>query len=198
MSAETVIYKPYDGSDGLQVVDEKLRAWKEGEVVSETPVPADEDLPRLLLDFRAPELLPDVEFTMVPEAQSLDIQIDVEMEIDRVVIGTLRIDGEMVPWEARCDKGSDFLRTDFPAEARPWTAEDEPGTGWTISLTSEFSRSPDTVLCQRIALAIEAVLYGIAAGREIPIPYSCRISNVFSAGNPTWSAPLPRVQPLGA
>lgn len=196
--SETVIYKPYDGSDGLQVINGKLIAWRDGNEAGSAPVSADEDLPRLLLDFRVPELLPELEFTMGPEALTIDLELDIRFEVEGMIIGSLTYDGERVPWEARCQKGEEFLRRDLPAEARPWAANDNPGEGWSISLPGDFCRSPDTVLCQRVALAIEAFLYRLAGGDEVPLPYLVRVSNVFSADRPTWAAPLPRVELLGA
>jgi hypothetical protein len=193
--SETVIYQPFDGNDGLQVIDDQLIAWREGQEVARTEISTDEDLPRLLLDFRVPELMSELEFTLVPEARQIDLEIDMKYQIGSALTGTITYDGVSGPWEARCVKGADFIEAELPEGARPWARDEEPGVGWEITLPPEFSRSPDTVLAQRVALAIEAFLYALTDGREISLPYLRRVSNVFSASAPTWRDPVPMVRP---
>lgn len=193
----TVLYRPYDGSDGLQSRGAELVAWSGGEEVGRASLAEEEDIQFLLSDFRVADLFPDLQFTLVPE----EIVADLELDLDRLVGGVLLGEGRFLDsdfadrifyWEAEYSRGKEFLLP-APDGTRPWAAEEERGYGWNIFLPDSVWSDVDFVFRQRLSLAIEAFLYALASRQEIPIPYLRRVSNVFSAENPAWRHNIPRV-----
>ena len=193
----SVLYQPYDGSDGLQSQGGELLAWREGERVGASPLPSDEDMQMLLWNFRVLDLLPDLDFTLVPEK----ITADLELDLVRIYEGTLlgagslqggSLDGSEFQWRAEYGQEDTFME-EGSFQMRPWAEEEELGFGWRIYLPQKLYEDSDFAFRQRIGLSVESFLYALASRREIPIPYLRRVDNVFSSSKPVWRTGPPRI-----
>lgn len=193
----SVLYQPYDGSDGLQSQGSELLAWKEGQNVGSAPLPQDEDMQMLLWNFRAVDLLPDIDFTLVPEKITADLELDLVRIYEGTLLGSGALqgglfDGSEFQWRAEYGQEDTFME-EGPRHMRPWAGEEELGFGWRIYLPEKLYEDSDFAFRQRIGLSIEAFLYALASHREIPIPYLRRIDNVFSSKKPVWRTGPPRI-----
>ena len=147
--------------------------------------------------MRLPDLLPQLSFSLDGTVRTFDVDLDVEFTLTHLVFGSMvSVGGEVHGlWQAQHLGSNEFLRQEeLPDGQRPWSAGERRGYGWAIDLPAFLAADPDPVLRQRAALAIEALLYSLAAGREIELPYRRRISNVFEAQRPTWKVDLPLVR----
>lgn len=193
----SVLYQPYDGADGLQSKGDELVAWSGGTEVGRSPLDQSEDIQGLLRDFRAVDIFPGLQFTLVPEEIVADIELDLKSLAGGILLGEAafldsRFQGSGFYWEAEYARGEAFLQRS-PEGTRPWAAEEEVGYGWNIFLPEDIYEDLDFVFRQRIALAIEAFLYALASRQEIPIPYLRRVTNIFSASDPAWRQGVPRI-----
>lgn len=190
-----VLYHPYDGSDGIQVLEGNLRAWREGQVVGETKLSEDEDLPSLLAAYRVPSLLPDLQFAFEAQEVTIDMALEAEIFVDKSLTGTASWQGSRQeysePWMVDRIQSARFTQNDVPEGARPWADGDTPGWGWRIVVPSTMAFYGDPVLEKRTALAIESFVYSLAEGREMTMPYRRRFNNVFSASAPMWRDDVP-------
>lgn len=194
-----VLYRPVDEqlTDGLELADGKLRAYRSGEVVGETDAPAGASLGELLGSYRAVELLPGLEFSRDGERREIDVEISLDFSMPLLVMGAMTDRDNQIRgvWQATRVGSNDFLRQEeLPEGARPWAKQEKRGYGWEITLPAFIAAVKDPVFRQRGALAVEALIYAIVQGREIGLPYRRRISNVFSAQRPTWNVPLPMIR----
>lgn len=186
-----VPYKAYDGNEGLQVKDNTLFAWVDSKRVAEAPLKDNEDLETLLLTYRVPTLLPELEFSLSGKEEEIDLELEINFQLGKSLFGTASFQDDVGFWEAERVGSETLARGNVPKGQRPWAKEEDKGFGWEITLPKLLSDNPDPVIRKRAALAIEAMIYFIAAGRRIPLPYGRRISNVFSAENPMWPDNIP-------
>jgi hypothetical protein len=193
----TVLYQPYDGSDGLQSRGDEIVAWSAGAEVARAPLSREKDIQVLLSDFDAVDLFPDLQFTVSPEEIVADLELDLKRLVGGVLLGEAtfldsRLADNSFYWEAEYSRGEEFLLP-APPGSRPWADAEEMGYGWKIFLPETVLDAVDSVFHQRIGLAIEAFLYALASRQEIPIPYLRRVSNIFSASNPAWKHNIPHI-----
>jgi hypothetical protein len=188
-----VSYKAYDGSNGLQVKDDTLYAWVDGKKVGEVALDKSEDLETLLLTYKVPALLPDLQFSLSGKEEEIDIELEINFQLGKSLFGTASFQDAVGFWEAERVGSETLARGHVPDGERPWVEEEENGFGWEITLPRLLMENPDPVIRKRAALSIEAMIYFIAAGRRIPLPYGRRISNVFSAKEPMWPDNIPLV-----
>jgi len=194
--ASPVPYRPAEAPErsGLELSAGELRAWRDGELVAQAQVGEDLELAQLLDGYRAVSLLPGCEFSLDGSRRELDVTISLLYNEMRRVTGAVESGGMRGWWEAmRLGDNAFLLQERLPRNARPWARDEERGYGWEIGLPG-FLYETDRVLRQRAGLAIEAFLYALKSGREISVPYRRRITNVFSASEPTWDEPLPLVR----
>lgn len=196
----TVVYQPFDGSDGLQSQENQLLAWSEGEEVARGGLSRDEDMQSLLWSFRAADLLPEINFSLTPR----EVVSDLELDLTKIYEGTLIGSGDFVDgdlegmsfrWRAQYVQ-EDIFTFSSPPGTRPWEQEEERGFGWQIFLPTRMYEEHDFVLLQRVGLGIESFLYALASRRDIAVPYRCRIRNSFSATNPAWRVGPPQIIPF--
>lgn len=190
-----VLYHPYDGADGLQVLEGNLRAWAEGDIVGETKLPESEDLPSLLARYRVPALLPDLRFAFEGQEITIDLSLEAEIFVDKSLTGIATWQGSRQEyresWMVDRIQSKRFLENDVPEGQRPWAEGDTPGWGWRVVPPPTMSFYGDPVLEKRTALAIESFVYSLAEGREMAMPYRRRFTNIFSASEPMWRDDVP-------
>jgi hypothetical protein len=185
-----VSYQPFDGRDGLQVAEDRVHVYQDGQVVAEAET--DMSLEELLNSYRILSLCPDLSFVR-GEVREFKVDITLDFSLIGELFGTIVINGERALWRAECVSFGDFSGNGkIPDSERGWISAGET-TGWQFYLPPAFIIDPDPAVVRRLALSLEAFVYALGSEREISVPYSRSFDNIISAQKPMWAINLPRI-----
>lgn len=195
MAREIVIFKSFDGRDGLLERRDDVLAYVGERVVAAAEKPPETSLEDLAYTYRVLELFPDLVFCYTRPTRT-ELAIDIWSRHDRQLDGMMLYNGVMLPWQVRWMRDPIFdLADELPAGQRSWVRKEDGGWGLRFHLPGAVHDQGDPVVMRRTALALEEFVYALRDRYDVDLPYRREFMNLFSLDMPTWRVNLPFIHP---
>jgi hypothetical protein len=196
-----ISYQILSEGNGIDLEQDDLVLYYENNELARAKAPKfGLSLPELLSEYQIPLLFPNYEFAYKGLVREIDLTINVDYALENSIAGHIAWEDfqdqeQLGPWFAeRVGDNAFLLNKQIPEGQRDYTINDKPGYGFLLEIPQLFNYGEDAVICHRVALQLEKLIYRLEKNDIDKLPYRCRVNNIFSAQKPMWNTPLPLVK----